>query len=233
MRSRCHFRRVTKVVQAEGSVSRDRSRVASVAENSSHVPARMGPAPVASDAVAVRDARATDAAAVAAIGSVAFPLAYAGLLHPSTITAVIGQTYSLTAVTDCINRCLTSSDGHFLVAEHKGAVTGFLHFDSEGTEPELHRLYTEPRHTGRGIGAALMRELHGRLPLGSTYILMVLAANTGAIRFYERCGLVRERAVDGVEHYRVNMGFHAPQETEVPAFIMRYPRQAQAEAAGP
>ncbi len=54
-----------------------------------------------------------------------------------------------------------------------------------------------------------MEELHARLPIGSTYILMVLAADTGAIRFYERYGLLRERTVDAVEHYSENMGFHA------------------------
>ena len=180
--------------------------------------------PVASCAVVARDARSTDAEAIAAIGSIAFPLAYASVLHPTVITAVVEQLYSSTAVTGSINRCLTSSNAQFLVAEQEGVVAGFLHFDCEGREPELHRLYADPGKTGRGIGAALMKELHARLPIGSTYILMVLAANTGAIRFYERCGLLRERTVDAVKHYRDNMGFQSPNPTEVPAFIMRYRR---------
>ena len=180
------------------------------------------PTPVAAATLVIRVARATDAEAIAAIGSVAFPNAYADVLRPTVITAVVEQTYSLAAVIDCINQCLTTSNAQFLVAEQEGVVVGFLHFDGEGREPELHRLYTEPGKTGRGVGAALMEELHARLPIGSTYILMVLAANTGAIRFYERCGLLRERTVDAVEHYSESMGFHAPDSTEVPALIMRY-----------
>ena len=180
--------------------------------------------PVASCAVVARDARSTDAEAIAAIGSIAFSLAYASVLRPTVIKAVVEQMYSSTAVTSSINRCLTISNAQFLVAEQEGAVAGFLHFDCEGREPELHRLYTDPGKTGQGIGAALMKELHARLPIGSTYILMVLAANTGAIRFYERCGLLRERTVDAVKHYRDNMGFQSPNPTEVPAFIMRYRR---------
>jgi ribosomal protein S18 acetylase RimI-like enzyme len=195
-----------------------------VAENPSPLPSRPESEPVASHAVVVRDARSTDAEAIAAIGSIAFPLAYASVLRPTVITAVLEQMYSSTAVTGSINRCLTTSNAQFLVAEQEGVVAGFLHFDCEGREPELHRLYADPGKTGRGIGAALMKELHARLPIGSTYILMVLAANSGAIRFYERCGLLRERTVDAVKHYRDNMGFQAPNPTEVPALIMRYRR---------
>ncbi|CAN5651833.1 hypothetical protein BH20ACT21_BH20ACT21_20370 [soil metagenome] len=199
--------------------------LASVAESSSPPPPPLPePEPVASHAVVARDARAADAEAVAAIGSAAFPLAYAGVLRPTVITAVVEQMYSPTVVTGSINRCLTTSTAQFLVAEQEGVVTGFLHFDCEGREPELHRLYADPGRTGRGIGAALMEELHARLPIGSTYILMVLAANMGAIRFYERCGLLRERTVDAVKHYRDNMGFQAPNPTEVPTLIMRYRR---------
>jgi diamine N-acetyltransferase len=188
-----------------------------VAEKSS----RLTPA---ADEVVIRTAVATDAEAVSAIGSAAFPLAYAELLLPKNITAVVEETYSSRAVAKCISQCLTSTDAHFLVAEQNGLITGFLHFDCEGPEPELHRLYTQPGRTGEGIGAALMDELHARLPLEFTYILMVLTSNVGAIRFYERHGLTQERMVDGVEHYRINMGFRAPDPTPVPALIMRYRR---------
>lgn len=196
--------------------------LASVVESSSPSPPL--PEPVASHAVVARDARAADAEAIAAIGSTAFPLAYAEVLRPTVISAVVEQMYSPTVVTGSINRFLTISTAQFLVAEQGGVVTGFLHFDCEGREPELHRLYADPGKTGRGIGAALMQELHARLPIGSTYILMVLSANTGAIRFYERCGLQQERRVDAVKHYRDNMGFTSPNPTEVPALIMRYRR---------
>jgi ribosomal protein S18 acetylase RimI-like enzyme len=170
----------------------------------------------------IRDAQRSDAEAIAGIGSVAFALAYRDMLSPETIAAVVDQTYSPAAVAHSIEWCQNVTGAHFTVAEHEGVVTGFLHFDSEGREPELHRIYTDPNRTGRGIGRALMQDLHARLAPGATYILMVLAANVGAIRFYERCGLVSEREVDAVQHYRDNMGFLAPETTEVPAVIMRY-----------
>jgi diamine N-acetyltransferase len=191
-----------------------------VAENTSP-PSHPG-GEVASLRVMARDARPPDAEAIAAIGSVAFPHAYAGVLHPAVIAAVVDQIYSSVAIADCIKRCLTTSDSQFLVAEQEGVIAGFLHFDCEGREPELHRIYTDPEKTGRGIGAALMKGLHSRLPVGSTYILMVLSDNQAAIRFYERCGLRRERTVDAVKHYRENMGFDAPIRKKVPGLVMRF-----------
>jgi ribosomal protein S18 acetylase RimI-like enzyme len=77
--------------------------------------------------------------------------------------------------------------------------------------------------TGGGIGTALLRALHARLTGHHTYILMVLAENEGAIRFYQRHGFVVERETDAVTHYQENMGWIAPPGTPpVPALIMRY-----------
>ena len=55
-----------------------------------------------------------------------------------------------------------------------------------------------------------------------TYILTVLAPNTGASRFHERHGLAVEHEADALSHYRANMGFVAPATPPVPAQIMRY-----------
>ena len=148
------------------------------------------------------------------------------ILAPEVIDAVIEQTYSPDAVADCIRRCVAARDAQFLVAERAGQVVGFLHFDSEGPEPELHRIYVDPTQTGGGIGAALLGDLHRRLPAAATYILMVLAPNTGAIRFYQRHGLEIERETDAVSHYKDTMGFAPPDTPPVPAMIMRYGRVA-------
>ena len=175
-------------------------------------------------AVHVRDAAPDDAAAIAVIGAEGFSGSYATILAPAVIEAVIEQTYSRVAVADCVRRCVAAPDAEFLVAERDEQVVGFLHFDSEGPNPELHRIYVDPTRTGGGIGAALLDELHRRLPASASYILMVLAPNTGAIRFYENHGLEIERDTDAVSHYKDNMGFVPPDTPPVPALIMRYQR---------
>ena len=138
------------------------------------------------------------------------------------IDAVIEQTYTPPALRECIHRCVEAPDAEFLVAEQDDQVVGFLHYDSAGREPERHRIYVDPERTGGGIGAALLDQLHRRLPNNASYMLMVVAPNNGAIRFYERNGLEAERETDAVSHYEDNMSFVPPDTTPVPALIMRY-----------
>jgi len=80
------------------------------------------------------------------------------------------------------------------------------------------------RHAEPGdVGDLLIThpDLHRRLPAAATYILMVLAPNTGAIRFYQRHGLEIERETDAVSHYKDTMSFVPPDTPPVPALIMR------------
>lgn len=172
--------------------------------------------------VLVRDATADDAKAIGTIGGAGFSRSYAGILAPAVIDAVIEQTYTAPALIECIHRCVEAPGAEFLVAEQDDEVVGFLHYDSEGREPELHRIYVDPDRTGGGIGGALLNELHQRLPHDASYMLMVLAPNYGAIRFYQRHGLETERETDAVSHYQDNMGFVPPDIAPVPALIMRY-----------
>jgi len=141
-------------------------------------------------AVVVRTARVADAPSIAAIGSVAFPAVHDAVVGAEYAAAIVEQTYSVEALTDCIRRCSIADDAEFLVAERDGDVAGFLHYDSDGAEPELHRIYVDPGQKRGGVGSALMRELHARLPPEGQYVLLVVEANKDAQAFYERHGLV-------------------------------------------
>jgi ribosomal protein S18 acetylase RimI-like enzyme len=175
----------------------------------------------------VRDAVPADASAVRTIGEVAVPETYKELIRDASVmTAIVEQSYALDALRDCIARCARDDHAHFLVAERAGRIVGFLHYDSEGPEPELHRIYLDPQQRRQGIGSALLRELHRRLPPETSYILMVVAANRPAVSFYEHHGLIEAARVDGVAYMHEYMGVDfAPGMPEVPALILRFTRK--------
>lgn len=166
--------------------------------------------------VLVRDAAPADAAAIAELGRRAVPPTYEGLISdPSVVTAIVAQSYSTAALRHSIERDI------FLVAESRGAIVGFLHYGDE----ELHRIYVAPERKRQGIGTALLDELHRRLPSGASYVLMVVAANRGAVAFYRRHGLIEASRVDGVAHMRERMGVaFPPNAAVVPALILRFDR---------
>lgn len=171
----------------------------------------------------VRAATVADAPAIAAIGSVGFPAVHNKIVGPAFAAAVVEQTYSIPALTECITRCQKAEDAEFLVAEHDGEVLGYLHYDCEGAEPELHRIYVDLERKRAGIGSALMRELHARLPPGSSYVLLVAEANTDAQAFYERHSLVVERRVDGNSYYSAAMDIDLDSPPQVAdAVLMRF-----------
>ena len=173
--------------------------------------------------VRVRDAVPADAAGVASIGKAAIPETFRGIVDPVVLSNIVEQSYAIGALQGCIARCQAASDAHFIVAEMDGRVVGFLHYDSEGSEPELHRIYLEPGLKRRGIGSAVLRELHERLSPGASYILMVIAANVPAVTFYQRHGLVEDRRVDGPTYMSEHMGVIYPTRPRpAPAFVMRF-----------
>ena len=102
-------------------------------------------------------------------------------------------------------------------------MVGYPHYDSEGVEPELHRIYVDPGQKRGGVGSALMRELHARLPPGGQYILLVVEANEDAQAFYERHGLVIESRVDGPSYYSEAKAIESDVSPRAAAaFLMRY-----------
>jgi ribosomal protein S18 acetylase RimI-like enzyme len=181
-----------------------------------------------------RDAVAADAAAVSSIGRVAVPDTYKDLIDDAAVMeAIVEQSYALDALRDCIARCAGTVDAHFLVAERGGRIVGFLHYDSEGLESELHRIYVEPTQKRRGIGSSLLQELHRRLAPGDSYILMVVAANRPAVAFYEHHSFGEEARVDGIAYMHEQMGVEfAPGTPPVPALILRFTKQPHADGPG-
>ena len=171
----------------------------------------------------VRAATVADAPAIAAIGSVGFPAVHNDIVGPTFSAAVVEQTYSIAALTECITRCGKDDDAEFLVAEDDGEVLGYLHYDCDGAEPELHRIYVDLERKRAGIGSALMRELHARLRPGSSYVLLVVEENTDARAFYERHGLIVERRLDGPSHYAATLRLDVDSPPPVAdALLMRF-----------
>ena len=140
---------------------------------------------------------------------------------------IVDQSYSIEALRACIARCREAADAHFIVAEMDDRVVGFLHYDCEGSDPELHRIYIEAALKRIGIGSALLRELHERLAPGATYILMVVAANLPAVTFYQRHGFIEEAKVDGPTYMSEHMGVSFPAGTRpVPALVLRFTKSS-------
>jgi GNAT superfamily N-acetyltransferase len=175
----------------------------------------------------IRNARPDDAAGVAAIGKAAIPETFRGIVDPRVLRNIVQQSYSVEALSACITRCLGARDAHFIVAEMEGRVVGFLHYDCDGPDPELHRIYLEPAQKRKGIGSALLRALHERLTPGTSYILMVIAANVPAVTFYERHGFVEWAKVDGPTYMSDHMGVKFPPGTRpAPALVLRFTKSS-------
>jgi ribosomal protein S18 acetylase RimI-like enzyme len=176
-----------------------------------------------SSQLVVRTATVADAPAIAAIGTVGFPAVHNDIVGPTFAAAVVEQTYSIAALRECISPCGKDHDAEFLVADDGGEVLGYLHYDCDGAEPELHRIYVDLERKRAGIGSALMRELHARLRPGSSYVLLVAEANTDARAFYERHDLIVERRLDGPSHYRSAMSLDVDSPPQVAdALLMRF-----------
>ena len=181
---------------------------------------------VADGDIVVREATVADAPAISAIGTVAFPAVHNEIVGEEFSAAVVEQTYSISALTECISRCARADDAAFLVAERDGEVVGYLHYDCEGPEPELHRIYVDPNQKRGGVGSALMRDFHAWLDPGSTYILLVAEANRDAQGFYAHHGLVTERSVDGNEHYGDAMSIESDETPpEASGLLLRFTKQ--------
>jgi len=69
----------------------------------------------------------------------------------------------------------------------------------------------------------LLLELHKRLTAGTSYILMVVAANLPAVTFYQRHGFVEDAKVDGPTYMNEHMGVSLPTGTRpASALVLRF-----------
>jgi ribosomal protein S18 acetylase RimI-like enzyme len=175
----------------------------------------------------VRDAQTADAAGIAAIGIAAVPQTYQDICDEAVVRSIVAQSYAVDALAACIGRCARNDDAHFLVAVRAGTIVGFLHYDCDGAAPELHRIYLQPAEKRKGIGSALIGELHARLAPGAGYVLMAIVANAPAVAFYRHHGLVEEARVDGPTYMHEQMGVDFPPDAApAPALILRFTKDA-------
>jgi len=162
--------------------------------------------------------------AVANVGRLAFTRQYEGLVDPANYRWAARRWYSDVAIEQAIVDAASGGPtAHFLVADCDGEISGFLQYDERGPEPELHRIYVAGNRQGSGIGGHLMNELHQRLVPNSEYVLLVVEANRGAIRFYRRHGLHKERCVWAHDYYR-----DTAEAEDFRCVLMRYPGRARA-----
>ncbi len=137
----------------------------------------------------LQEATPADITGIQAVGRAVWHDTYAGILAEETITAALEQWYSEAALRDS----LTSDDAATVIAVADGRIIGYGTVQWRDRAAELKSLYVLPDHQDDGVGTALFTALMQRLPSRVTSVtLRVLAANTGAKRFYEHRGFDHE-----------------------------------------
>jgi ribosomal protein S18 acetylase RimI-like enzyme len=150
----------------------------------------------------IRKAGAGDAAALAGLAAVTFPLACPPGSSPEDIRIHLKRTLS----EDRFAEYLADSKIAILVLEEGGQLDGYtLLVDRQATDPdvlralsaqpsvELSKCYVHPDHHGRGAASALMlASLDWAADQGAAGVwLGVNSENAKAIRFYEKSGFTR------------------------------------------
>ena len=150
----------------------------------------------------IRKADAGDAAALAELAAVTFPLACPPGSSPEDIALHLKRTLSH----EKFSEYLADSGIAILVLEEGGRLDGYtLLVDRQPTDPdvlralgakrsvELSKCYVHPDHHGRGAASSLMRaslDWAGDQGAASVW-LGVNSQNAKAIRFYEKSGFTR------------------------------------------
>ena len=138
-------------------------------------------------ATPIETATIQDVPAIQRVADWSFHAAYADLLEPALIDALLSEWYA----TERLREQIADPQSVFLVARHGGRVRGYVNVDPHETPGAyfLSRLYVEPSLWGEGVGTELLgaacRRLDGDL---ERLDLTVLAGNERAIAFYERRG---------------------------------------------
>lgn len=141
--------------------------------------------------VTIRDARATDADAIARVARASWTDTYRDIFEAAFIDEFLSANYATDALATQAERAATRDGSHFLVAEREEAVIAFAQFGTGPRGPELFRIYADPEHYGTGAGSALLAELHRRLEGHvDAYLLDVHSRNERGRAFYDRNGFV-------------------------------------------
>jgi ribosomal protein S18 acetylase RimI-like enzyme len=150
----------------------------------------------------IRKAGAGDAAALAELAAVTFPLACPPGSSPEDIRLHLERTLS----EDRFAEYLADSKIAILVIERSGRLDGYtLLVNRQATDPdvldalsaqpavELSKCYVHPDHHGRGAASALMlASLDWAAERGAASVwLGVNSGNAKAIRFYEKSGFTK------------------------------------------
>lgn len=133
----------------------------------------------------IRDARAADAEAIAAIYN-----------HAVAHTTAIWNDVQVDTVNRVAWMQARQSDGFpVIVAETGGLVAGYASFGSwrafDGFRATVeHSVYVHPQHKGGGIGRALMETLIARARAQDLHVMVagIEAGNHASIRLHERLG---------------------------------------------
>jgi ribosomal protein S18 acetylase RimI-like enzyme len=150
----------------------------------------------------IRKAMASDAAALAELAAVTFPLACPPGSSPADIALHLKRTLSEAKFAEY----LADSRIAILVLEEGGRLDGYtLLVDRQATDPdvlralaakrsvELSKCYVHPDHHGRGAASTLMQaSLEWAAAQGAASVwLGVNSQNAKAIRFYEKSGFTK------------------------------------------
>jgi len=136
-------------------------------------------------AIVIREGRAADAPALAAIHRRARQAAMPGLR----------EAHSEAEVADWIAATLMRVH-RVAVAEQDGAPVGYIGFGEDARHgPMVLHLYLAPDWRGKGIGARLLQAAADAL--GPQLSLYCIARNAGALRFYQRQGFRIAARSDG------------------------------------
>lgn len=121
-----------------------------------------------------------------------------------------------------------ATEGRYIVAEQDGAIIGHAFLDPMPMRANAHvyllTIVVHPRHVGRGVGEAMLRDLldwASRDSRVGKVELNVRAGNERARRLYHRCGFVEEarfrrrvRRADGEYEDDIGMAWFPAREAE-------------------
>lgn len=103
-------------------------------------------APSAGNPVVVREARGDDLEPIRALGMVAFPATYDGIIEPELIQLLLAKWWTKDSLVSVIRA------GRVFVAVKGGRVVGMCSYGPQKGSYVVWRLYVHPAEHGRGIG---------------------------------------------------------------------------------